>query len=85
MNIRHEHSGYFGPPPLHCPCCGVKETQRGCVRGFPCQCDWNWCRHCFKCSLHCTCESRLDITLPVFFKAVSLFAKAAVLESWYKE
>ena len=28
---------------------------------------------------------RLDITLPAFFKAVSLFAKAAVLESWYKE
>ena len=27
----------------------------------------------------------LEITLPAFFQAASLFAKAAILESWYKE
>ena len=57
MKIRHEHS-YFGPPPLLCPCCGKAERTSGCVRGFTCQCDWQWCRKCFKCSKHCQCEKQ---------------------------
>ena len=58
MKIRHEHSGYFGPAPLHCPCCGTKESQSGCVRGFTCQCDWNWCKKCHLCTKHCQCEKQ---------------------------
>jgi len=55
MKIRHERRNYFGPAPLHCPCCGTKESTSGCVRGFTCQCDWNWCRKCHLCSKHCQC------------------------------
>jgi len=52
---RNRSSGYFGPPPLHCPCCGTKESTSGCVRGFPCTCKWDYCYVCHKCVLHCAC------------------------------
>ena len=59
--IRHEHSGYFGPPPMHCFCCGKAESQSGCVRGFTCGCDmWplSSCKVCHKCFEHCQCEKQ---------------------------
>ena len=62
MKIRHEHSGYFGPAPLHCPCCGKAERTSGCVRGFPCQCTWvlHSCPVCSKCPKHCQCEKQSE-------------------------
>lgn len=58
MRIQHVHSGYFGPPPMPCPCCGKAERTSGYARGFTCQCDWNWCKKCFKCSKHCQCAKQ---------------------------
>ena len=60
INLINEHlyPEIKGPPPRHCPCCGKKESTSGCVRGFTCQCDWNWCKKCYKCSKHCQCEKQ---------------------------
>ena len=84
MKINHVN-GYFGPPPRYCFCCGARERTSGCVRGFTCGCEQVWplsmCKTCHKCKKHCQCPIDLAITLPAFFAAVSLFAKAAVLES----
>src|SRR5438309_4825351 len=47
-----------GPPPRSCPCCGARERTSGCLRGFPCQCGWGFCKKCFKCFTHCQCAKQ---------------------------
>lgn len=69
--------GYFGPPPMHCTCCGVKERSQGCIVGFACRCGSLFvrCYRCHKCHVHCECEQgpasweqwRKEIGHPVTF------------------
>ncbi len=44
--------------PMRCLCCGVEFSYRGCVIGFPCDCDQGLdadCLRCLKCKKHCKC------------------------------
>jgi len=47
--------------PMTCQCCQSKESTSGCVRGFSCDCTWDFCRSCHRCKKHCGCAWKVTV------------------------